>query len=97
MTIPVYVLPDVDKEAEAFDRGYEAGFLVGLKGSEDAGKEQGFIDARYLVSCAYTELIMDGVTQDNPIVHDVFEYLFKVLDGELLVRDFKNLKEDHDA
>lgn len=84
------VAPDVDYEAEAFDRGHEVGFLAGLKASEDHGKELGLSDARDLVASGYATLILDGLTQDHPIIHDVFEFLFKVLDGEIPVPDYKN-------
>lgn len=86
--------PEFDGEAESFDRGYEAGFNVGLQASEDHGKDQGFSDARYLIACAYAEMILDGVTQCSPIVHDVFERLFAVLDGEAVVPDYMNWGSD---
>ena len=84
----VLVAPPVDEVDEAFEAGHEKGFLAGLKASEDHGKELGFADARKLIACGYVSLIADGVTQDNPIVHDVFEFLFKVFDGEILVPDY---------
>lgn len=90
------VAPNVDEVAEAFERGNEAGFLAGLKASEDHGKQVGFSDARELVAYAYTTLIIDGLTQDHPIIHDVFEFVFKVMDGEIPVPDYKNMGSEED-
>jgi hypothetical protein len=87
-------VPEFDKEADAFDRGNEVGFLAGLQASEEHGKDQGFSHARYLIACAYAEMILDGVTQSSPIVHDVFERLFAVLDGEAVVPDYMNWGSD---
>ena len=86
------VAPELDQVADSFDRGYEAGFIAGLHAHEANEFERAFKAFRYLVSAGYADMIVDGVTQDSPVVHDVFEYLFEVLDGKRLTRDYANWK-----
>lgn len=88
------VAPALDEIADAFDRGHEAGFIAGLQGAELDAYGKAYAEVRYLVSCAYADMIVDGVTQESPIVHDTFDYLFKVLDGLKPVRDYKNWKPE---
>ncbi len=88
------IVPALDQVADSFDRGYEAGFIAGLHGHEDAEFRKAFVQARYLISSAYADMIVDGITQDSPVVHDVFEYLFEVLDGKRPTRDYANWKPE---
>lgn len=88
------VAPALDEVADAFDRGHEVGFATGLQGHDDAQFRKAYAEVRYLISCAYADMIVDGVTQESPIVHDTFDYLFKVLDGIKQTRDYKNWKPE---
>lgn len=88
------IAPALDDVADAFDRGHEIGFLAGLQGAELDAYEKAYAEVRYLISSAYADMIVDGVTQESPIVHDTFDYLFKVLDGLKLTRDYKNWKPE---
>jgi hypothetical protein len=88
------VTPAVDEVADAFDRGHEVGFIAGLQGLAENEYVKAYKQLRYLVSCAYADMIVDGVTQESPVVHDIFEHLFGVLDGVKPVRDYKNWKPE---
>jgi len=87
------VAPNVDVVADSFDRGYDAGFNAGVGAPSVSQYEQAYKRLRYLVSCAYADLIADGVTEDSPIVHDVIEHVLKVVDGVLPARDYANWDE----
>ena len=88
------IIPALDEVADSFDRGYETGFIAGLQAHEANEFERAFKAFRYLVSAGYADMIVDGVTQDSPVVHDVFEYLFEVLDGKRPTRDYVNWKPE---
>jgi hypothetical protein len=88
------IAPALDEIADAFDRGHEVGFIAGLQGAEHDAFAKAYAEVRYLISSAYADMIVDGVTQESPIVHDTFDYLFKVLDGVKQTRDYKNWKPE---
>ena len=88
------IVPALDEVADSFDRGYEAGFIAGLQAHESNEFDRAFKAFRYLISSGYADMIVDGVTQDSPVVHDVFEYLFEVLDGKRPTRDYANWKPE---
>jgi hypothetical protein len=77
------VAPNVDVVADSFDRGYDAGFNAGVKSADDMRAH-----VRYLISCAYADLMVDGVTDGSPIVHDVIEHVLNVVDGKVPARDY---------
>ena len=64
----------IDRLGRAWDDGFEAGFVTALDGPAEMD------EARYLMACLYTEFIVDGVTQLNPIVHDIMCQVLDVLD-----------------
>lgn len=82
------VAPNVDVVVDAFNLGYELGFNVALERSD----ELGLMEARYIVTAVYADMVSDGVTLESPVVHDVFEYVLKVLSGDQGYRDYRNWK-----
>lgn len=87
------IVPNVDLVADSFDRGYEAGFKAGVEMPVEDQYHNAYARVRYLISCAYADMVMDGVTADSPVVHDVIEHVLKVVDGKLPVRDYANWDE----